>query len=82
MEDTPHYIEFDNVNIDIWHQDQDWLARWRKVTGFEEGSPDGMDDEDPFVVTRISSESPTPESDDNYLGASIVIPRGSKIAQG
>ena len=49
LEDTPHYNQFDAVNIDLRHQDKEWLERWRKFAGLTEGegSPDGMDDEDP-----------------------------------
>ena len=75
LEDTPHYNQFDAVNIDLRHQDKEWLERWRKFAGLTEGegSPDGMDDEDPWVVTRIDAEVPTPEAGDNYLGASILL---------
>ena len=43
LEDTPHYNQFDAVNIDLRHQDKEWLERWRKFAGLTEGggSPDG-----------------------------------------
>ncbi len=84
MEDTPHYNKFDDVNVNLRHQDKEWLARWRKFTGMSEGegSPDGMDDEDPWVISGIDAETPTPEDGDNYLGASILLPRGSSSARG
>ena len=83
LEDTPHYNQFDAVNIDLRHQDKEWLERWRKFAGLTEGegSPDGMDDEDPWVVTGIDAEVPTPEAGDNYLGASILLARGSTSAR-
>ena len=74
MKDTHHYNKYDNVNIDLQHQDREWLDWWRKFTGVEEGSPDGMDDVDPWAVTGIDSEVPTPEAEHQYLGASIVLP--------
>ena len=41
-----------------------------------------MDDEDPWVIAGTVDEVPTPEAGDNYLGASILLARGSKRAQG
>jgi len=78
LEDTPHYNQFDAVNIDLRHQDKEWLERWRKFARLTEGegSPDGMDDEDPWVITGTADETPTPETGDNYLGASILLARG------
>ena len=83
LEDTPHYNQFDAVNIDLRHQDKEWLERWRKFSGLTEGEglPDGMDNEDPWVVTGIDAEVPTPEAGDNYLGASILLARGAGSAQ-
>ena len=84
LEDTPHYNQFDAVNIDLRHQDKECLDRWRKFKGLTEGevSPDGMDDEDPWVITGTVNKVPTPEAGDNYLGASILLARGSKSAKG
>ncbi len=84
LEDTPHYNKFDNISVDLRHQDQEWLERWRKFTGTdgEEGSPDGMDDEVPVETGGIDSKTPTPEIGDQYVGASVAIPRGSTSARG
>ena len=79
MEDTPHYNKFNNVNIDLRHQDQDWLEQWRKFTGDDQ---DEMDDKDPWAVTGIDSKIPTPEIADQYLGASILLSRGSTSVRG
>jgi hypothetical protein len=79
LEDTPHYNKFDDVNVDLRYQDKKWLERWRKFTGDE---PDDMDDEDPWVVTGTDSEDTTPEIGDQYLGASILLPRGSVNVRG
>ena len=79
LEDTPHYNKFDDVNIDLRHQDKEWLERWRKFTGDE---PDEMDDEDPWAIAGTDSEVPTPEFNDQYVGASILLPRGSTSARG
>jgi hypothetical protein len=53
------------------------LERWRKFTGDE---PDDMDDEDPWNVTGITSEVPTPEIANQYLGSSILLPQGSTMS--
>ena len=49
----------------------------------EEGSPDGMDDEDPIEIqappTGIHKKIPTPEQRDNYVGVSIMLPRGETM---
>jgi hypothetical protein len=55
------------------------LERWRKFTGDE---PDEMDDEDPWAVTGVSQEVPTPDIQDQYLGASILLSRGSTSVRG
>ena len=84
LEDTPHYNQFDAVNIDLRHQDKEWLERWQKFPGPTEGegSPDGMVDKDPWVMAGNVDKIPTPEAGDNYLGASILLARVSKSAQG
>ena len=41
-----------------------------------------MDDKDPRVIAGTVDEVPTPEAGDNYLGASILLTRGSKSARG
>ena len=43
-----------------------------------------MDDKDPWEVTgpSVDSKVPTPEVNDKYLGASILLPRGSSSARG
>ena len=52
----------------------------------EEGSPDGMDDEDPFEIqapsTGIDKGIPTPEQGENYVGVSIMLPWGETSACG
>jgi hypothetical protein len=79
LENTPHYNKFNNVNVDLCHQDPEWLEWWRKFTGTdgEEGLLDGMDDESPVETSGIDSKLPTPEIGDHYIGASIIIARGS-----
>jgi hypothetical protein len=37
---------------------------------------------DPWVITGTDSEVPTPEVGDQYLGASVLLPRGSSSARG
>ena len=52
----------------------------------EEGYPDGMDDADHFKIqatsTGIDNGIPTPEQGDNYVGVSIILPRGETSARG
>ena len=79
MEDTPCYNRFNDVNVDLHHQDKEWLAWWQTFTSMdgEEGSPDGMKNEDPLKVqvpsTGIDREIPTLEQGDNYVGVSIML---------
>ena len=40
-----------------------------------------MDNKDPWVVTRIDAEIPTPEAGDNYLGESILLAGGATTAR-
>ena len=68
------------MNVDLRHQDKEWLARRQKFTGMdgEEGFPDGMDEKDPLEIqvpsTGIDREIPTPKQGDNYVGVSIMLP--------
>ena len=57
----------------------EWLEFQRKFTGDE---PHEMDNKDPWVIVGTVNKVPTPEAGDNYLVASILLPRGSKSAQG
>ena len=41
-----------------------------------------MDDKDPWVIAGTIDKVPTPEAGDNYLGASILLARGSKSSRG
>ena len=41
-----------------------------------------MDNKDPWAVTGINSEVPTPEQGDQYLGASILLPQVSNSVNG
>ena len=36
LKDTPHYNQSDAVNINLRHQDKEWLERWRKFAGVTE----------------------------------------------
>jgi hypothetical protein len=61
MTPNHHYNQFDAVNINLRHQDKEWLERWRKFSGLIEGEglPDEIDDEDPRVVTGIDELIPS-----------------------
>ena len=41
-----------------------------------------MDGKDPWVIVGTVDKVPTSEAGDNYLGASILLARGSKSAHG
>ena len=38
------------------------------------------DDEDPVMATGLYREVPTPESNENYVNASVVLPIGNSYA--
>jgi hypothetical protein len=67
------------VNVYLLYQDKEWLEQWRKFTGDE---PDEMDDKDPWAVTGTKSQIPTLDQGNQYLGASILLPRGSNSVCG
>ena len=47
------------------------------------GQPVGPEDEEPpTAATGLDTEVTTPESDDNYVNNSIMLPRGSKFSRG
>ena len=52
----------------------------------EEGSPDGMNNKDPFKIqassTGVDRDIPTPEQGDKFVGVSIMLPRGEISACG
>ena len=70
LEDTPHHNKFEDVNIDLRHQDKEWLEKWRKFTGVDS---DDMDNEDPWVVTVADPEVSTPEANNQYLSIFILL---------
>jgi hypothetical protein len=77
---TPNHILFGDINFEGW--DEEWVKRWRTFTSMEEDSANGVDNEDPFPLLGIHASQSTPEHGDNYVHASIMLPRGSSFAQG
>ncbi len=68
-------------NIDIEGRDKDWVKRWFAFTGMDEGSSNGVDDEDPIPSLGINVSLPTPEFGDNYVHASVMLPHGNSFAR-
>ena len=50
------------------------------VEGGLEGNTE--DDEDPAMSTELYRDFPTPEENDNYVNASLMLPRGNIYARG
>ena len=79
---TPEHDNFDDV--DYAGRDDEWVKRWRAFTG--DGLANGLtgdaDDELPTPSLGIDGELPTPEADDNYVNASLMLPRGNALARG
>ena len=38
--------------------------------------------EDPAIATGLDREVPTPEANNNYVNASVILPRGNSYARG
>ena len=77
---TPEHDNFDDV--DYAGRDDEWVKRWRAFTG--DGLANGLtgdaDDELPTPSLGIDGELPTPEADDTYVTASLMLPRGNALA--
>ena len=60
------------------------MKRWCAFTG--DGLADGLigdaDDELHTPSLGIDGKLPTPEADDNYVNASLMLPRGNALARG
>ena len=75
--DTPEHDNFDDV--DYAGQDDEWVKRWCAFTGdgLANGLTSDVDDELPTPSLCIDGELLTPEADDNYVNASLMLPRGN-----
>jgi hypothetical protein len=76
--DTPELNHFDDV--DYAGCDDKWVKRWCAFTG--DGLTGDADDEIPFPSLGVDLELPTPEAGDNYVNASLMLPRGNSLACG
>ena len=76
--DTPELNPFDDV--DYTGRDDEWVKRWRAFTG--DGLTGDADDEVPAPSLGVDVELPTPEAGDNYVNASLMLPRGNSFARG
>jgi hypothetical protein len=76
--DTPELNSFDD--LDYAGRDDEWVKRWRAFTG--DGLTDDADDEIPSPSLGVEVELPTPEAGDNYVNASLMLPRGNSLARG
>jgi hypothetical protein len=83
--DTPKHNHFGDVDFE--GQDDEWVKRWHAFTAMEEGSANGVDvgsangvdDEEPVPSLGIDVSLPTPEHGDNYVHASVMLPRGNSF---
>ena len=76
--DTPELNPFDDV--DYAGRDDEWVKRWRAFTG--DGLAGDADNEIPAPSLGVDVELPTPEVGDNYVNASLMLPRGNSLARG
>jgi hypothetical protein len=56
------------------------VKRWRAFTG--DGLTGDADDEIPAPSLGVDVEPPMPEAGDNYVNASLMLPRGNSLARG
>ena len=77
---TPEQDNFDDVNYA--GRDDKWVKRWRTFTG--DGLADGLtsdaDDKPPTPSLGVDGKLRTPEAGDNYVNASLMLPRGNALA--
>ncbi len=80
--DTPEHDNFDDV--DYAGRDDEWVKLWHTFTGdgLADGLIDDAVDELPSPSLGIDGELPTPEADDNFVNASLMLPRGNVLARG
>jgi len=76
--DTPELNHFNDVDYASW--DDKWVKRWRAFTG--DGLTGDADDEIPSPSLGVDVELPMPEAGDNYVNASLMLPRGNSLARG
>ena len=76
--DTPELNRFDDVNYSS--RDDEWVKRWRAFTG--DGLTGDADDEFPSPSLGVDVELPMPEAGDNYVNASLMLPRSNSLARG
>ena len=73
--DTPELNHFDDV--DYSGRDDEWVKRWRAFTG--DGLTGDADDEIPSPSLGVDVELPMPEAGDNYVNASLMLPRSNRL---
>ena len=80
--DTPEHDNFDDV--DESGRDDKWVACWCAFTRdrLADGLPGDADDEIPTPSLGLDIVLPTPEAGDNYVNASLILPRGNLLARG
>ena len=72
--DTPELNPFDD----------EWVKRWHAFTGdgLTGNADDEADKEMPSPSLGIDVTLPTPEAGDNYVNASLMLPRGNSLVRG
>ena len=78
LPDTPEHNNFDDVDFE--GRDEEWVKCWHTFIGMEEDNTNGIDDEDPFPSLGSDISLPTPEHGNNYVHASVMLPRGNSFA--
>jgi hypothetical protein len=76
--DNPELNNFDDV--DYAGRDDEWVKRWCAFTG--DGLTGDADDEIPTPSLGVDVKLPTPETGDDYVNASLMLPRGNSLAHG
>ncbi len=79
---TPELNPFDDV--EYAGREDKWVKRWRAFTGdgLTGNADDEADDEMPSPSLGVNVTLPTPEAGDNYVNASLMLPRGNSLARG
>ena len=76
--DTPELNPFNDVDYAGWVYE--WVKRWRAFTG--NGLTGDADNEMPSPSLGVDVKLPTPEAGDNYVNASLMLPRSNSLARG
>ena len=75
--------DFPDISLEDTPEYEMYLDDSEEVTDGMQGSADDVgDDETPMSAAGSDRKLPTPEADDNFVHASVMLPRGSSYARG